>query len=139
MRKDRVWTRHCNFLIIVKSVDSIILYIIPHMHVHNTSDQLNFNAFFYTVRTGIEEVALLRSKLESLHLQVAEATDELNQQLSTQLKTCYDFCQLAYHKLGNEHRRYVEDLEEHKKREQNLYQMLNAATEQGNSIDYYPV
>ena len=79
-------------------------------------------------------MALLRSKLESLYLQLAEATDGTNQQLSAQIKTCYDCCQLAYHKLGNEQRRYVEDLKQLQKHKEDLCQMLNAATEQGDLI-----
>ena len=74
---------------------------------------------------------MLRSKLESLHLEVTEATDRKDQQLTDQLKICCDMCQLAYHKLGEEQRRYEEDCEQLKLQKEQLHQMLKDATEQG--------
>ena len=84
--------------------------------------------FSYSACTGIQEVALLRSKLESLHL---DATDRKDQQLTDQLKICCGMCQLAYHKLGEEQCRYEENLEQLKVQKEQLHQMLKDVTEQG--------
>lgn len=97
-----------------------------------------YNNCINTACTGIQEVALLRSKLESLHMQVNEAENVAlsNEQFCKQLKICCDMCEEAYHKLGEEHCRYVEDFERLKKQEEALRQTMEDITEQGSRVVY---
>ena len=79
-------------------------------------------------------MALLRSELESLHVQAKNTVESAlsSAQFCEQLEKCCHTCQRAYHKLGEEHRRYEEDLETLKKQEQLLRQKLeDNITEQG--------
>ena len=86
-------------------------------------------------RTGMEELTLLRSKLESLHLEVSCASEATNQHIIKQLKSCCDICQNAYHILGVEQRNYEEDIQQLKIREEELCQSLRDVTEQGSYLD----
>ena len=92
-----------------------------------------YNNCINTACTGIQEVASLGSKLESLHIQVTEAENVAlsSGQFCKQLKICCDMCEEAYHKLGEEHHRYMEDIKTLKKREEELSQKIENIAEQG--------
>ena len=83
--------------------------------------------FFCTACTGIQEVALLRSKLESLHIKANEAENIAlsNEHFCEQLKICCGICEEAYCKLGEEHRRHADEVDAFKEQDKELKQKID--------------
>ena len=86
-------------------------------HIVRLSDISSYfiDLFCLHVETGIEEVAMLRSRLQSLYQEVVDAgnADRISlEHIRDALESCCGRCQSAFENLGEEKRKHSQQIEQ---------------------------
>ena len=68
--------------------------------------------FITYIETGFEEVAVIRSELDSLHQYLTDVGHPDYVYLKKKFKICHDKCQVAFEKLGEEKRVHVQQIKQ---------------------------
>ena len=88
------------------------------------------------VATGMEEVMMLNSHLESLCHELTDAENEETLSLREKLEAICDECQSAYRKLGEERREYLQEINQLKEEQSKLLsEIAKLEEDQGNSFN----
>ena len=90
--------------------------------------------FISIVATGMEEIAMLSSHLESLCQELTNAENEEILSIRERLETIYDKCQSAYQKLGEERRGYVQEINRLKEEQSKVLSEIAKLKDQGNNF-----